>query len=292
MAVAPRLASATSPRSGLAAPAADKRFRRAHVSPARRRTWRERLPTIARVTIALAVVGALAYRAADLFLSSEAMTITRLTVSGNSRMSKGEVLALLEGVRGSNMLTVDLDGWRRRLMDSPWVADAEIRRGFPGTLAVRVLERQPLGIARINDSLYLVDQRATVIDEFGPNYAELDLPVIDGLAASAKGGLMVDEPRAALAARLLADLQRRPDLARRVSQIDVADVHDAVVILKSDSTLVRIGDERFAERIQTYVDLAPALRERVPEIDYVDLRFDERVYVKPVGAARVQKAKS
>ena len=27
--------------------------------------------------------------------------------------------------------------------------------------------------------------------------------------------------------------------------------------------------------------LAPALRERVPAIDYVDLRFDERVYVRP-----------
>jgi cell division protein FtsQ len=276
----------------VAAPAADKRFRRAHVSPARRRSWRERMPTMARISAVVAIVGFIAYRAADLFLSSDAMTITRLTVSGNTFLSKGEVLALLEGVRGSNMLTVDLDGWRRRLMDSPWVADAEIRRAFPGTLAVKVLERQPLGIARIKDSLYLVDQRATIIDEFGPHYAELDLPVIDGLASNSKDGLLVDQPRTELAARLLADIQRRPDLAKRVSQIDVTDARDAVVILKSDSTLVRVGDERFAERIQSYVDLAPALRERVPEIDYVDLRFDERVYVKPVGSARVQKVKS
>jgi hypothetical protein len=28
----------------------------------------------------------------------------------------------------------------------------------------------------------------------------------------------------------------------------------------------------------------PALKERIPEIDYVDLRYDERVYVRPQGS--------
>ena len=46
--------------------------------------------------------------------------------------------------------------------------------------------------------------------------------------------------------------------------------------------LLRVGDSNFVERVQSYLDLAPALRERVPQIDYVDLRFDERVYVRPV----------
>jgi cell division septal protein FtsQ len=45
--------------------------------------------------------------------------------------------------------------------------------------------------------------------------------------------------------------------------------------------MVRVGDDQFADRLQSYLDLAPALRERVPSIDYVDLRFGERVYVRP-----------
>jgi cell division protein FtsQ len=276
----------------VAAPTTDKRFRRAHVVPARRRSWRQRWPAIVRIAVVLAAVGFSTYKAVDLFMSSDAMTITKISVAGNSRLSKGEVLALLEGVRGRNLLTVDLDAWRQTLLDTPWVADAEIRRAFPGTVAVTVSERQPLGIARINDSLYLIDQRAVIIDEFGPRYAELDLPVIDGLGSHANGTMLIDEQRGWLAARLLADLQRRPDLARRVSQIDVNDARDAVVIMKNDSPLVRIGDDHFVDRIQSYLDLAPALRERVPDIDYVDLRFDERVYVRPLGGSRARKAKS
>jgi cell division septal protein FtsQ len=68
-----------------------------------------------------------------------------------------------------------------------------------------------------------------------------------------------------------------------VSQVDVTDARDAVVILDGDTALVRVGDDQFLERLQAYVDLVPALRERVPEIDYVDMRFDDRVYVRPQG---------
>jgi cell division septal protein FtsQ len=61
----------------------------------------------------------------------------------------------------------------------------------------------------------------------------------------------------------------------------VTDPRDAVLILKNDTALVRIGDDQFAERLQSYLDLGAALREKVPQIDYVDLRFGERVYVRP-----------
>ena len=110
-------------------------------------------------------------------------------------------------------------------------------------------------------------------------------------SGSRKDGSLIDEGRAALAMNLIAALQQRPDLAKRVSQIDVNDLHDAVLILKDDTALVRLGEERFAERLQSYLDLMPALRERVPDIDYVDLRFDERVYVRPQGSGlRAQAA--
>jgi cell division protein FtsQ len=267
----------------VAAPA-DKRFRRAHVSPARKTTLRGGWRRLVRIAVVCALLVGVAYVLTVNVLSAESLTISKISVSGNARMSRGEVVALLEGLRGANMVTADLESWRTKLLHSPWVADAAIRRVFPGTLAVAIRERHPLGIARINDSLYLVDERGTVIDEYGPNYSELDLPIIDGLAAhGAADGMLVDETRAGLAGRLLAELTRRPDLARRVSQIDVSDSRDAVVILKNDTVLVRVGEDHFVDRLQAYIDLAPALRDRIPDIDYVDLRFDERVYVRPQG---------
>jgi cell division protein FtsQ len=263
---------------------ADKRFRHAQVKPPRRRrTWTAQGGRIARVALALATAIYAGYHGGLLLLSAEALRITRITVDGNVRMSKGEVVALLDGLRGQSMVTVDLGVWRHKLLASPWVADAAMRRVLPGTIAVSIVEREPMGIARLRGDLYLVDQEGTIVDQFGPNYAELDLPIIDGLASVPQdGGPLIDESRAALAARLLVTLHTRPDLAKHVSQVDVSDARDAVVVLKDDTALVRLGDDAFVERLQSYLDLAPTLRERVDGIDYVDLRFDERVYVKPV----------
>lgn len=224
------------------------------------------------------------YQAVALVMSAEALTVTRITVSGNARLSRGEVLALLDGLAGRNMLLVSLDEWRQKVLSSPWVEDATLRRVLPGTVDIVIVERQPMGIGRIEGRLYLLDERGGIIDEFGPNHAEFDLPLIDGLALpdrATDADSAVNERRAALAARLLSSLQGRPELAARISQIDVSDPRDAVVILKDDTTLIRVGDDQFAERLQSYLDLGSALREQVPEIDYVDLRFGERIYVRP-----------
>jgi hypothetical protein len=92
--------------------------------------------------------------------------------------------------------------------------------------------------------------------------------------------------RAALAGRVLADLQRHPDLAKKVSVVDVSHANDAVVALKDDDVLIHTGDADFADRVQSYLDLAPRLHEDVPRIDSVDLRFGDNVFVKPQGTGK------
>lgn len=268
----------------VAAPA-DRRFRRAHVKPGPRRgLLRTRTFRVLRTTLVGLSVAYAGYRASTLLAHAHLLQIGRITVRGNQRLSNGEILALLDGLRGQNIVTANLADWRDRLMTSPWVGHASLRRVLPSTVEVVVSERQPMGIGRLGRDLYLVDAEGTIIDEYGPNYSEFDLPVIDGLEGQPQdGGPLIDGDRAALAAHLLAAVSSRRDLARRISQIDVSNTRDAVVVLEGETALIRLGDAQFLERLQSYVDLAPALHERIPEIEYVDLRFDDRVYVRPVN---------
>ena len=273
--------------SPVAAPA-DKRFRRAHVKPARRRHRWQRFVKPAAQYAAIAVLLAYGvYRASAVAAHAHVLQVNRIIVHGNERMSTGEILAVLNGLRGESVVWTNLDAWRNRLIASPWVRDAALRRSLPSTVEVVVSERQPVGVGRVNGGMYLVDERGVIIDEYGPQYADLDLPIIDGLSArSAESGLMTDEPRAELAARVIAALHGRADVAKRLSQVDVTDVHNASVILDGDAAVIHLGEDQFLPRLQSYLELASALRERVAEIDYVDLRFDDRIYVKPVNARR------
>jgi hypothetical protein len=131
-----------------------------------------------------------------------------------------------------------------------------------------------------------------IIDEFGPQYHDFDLPVVDGLIQTPPGKPpATDAAGVQVTGRLLGDLLTAPDLRHRVSQIDVSSPHDVVVLLDTDTTLVHLGDAKFADRLRTFIDLAPALRERLADIDAVDMRFDERVYVRSRGRTIETKKK-
>jgi cell division septal protein FtsQ len=270
----------------VAAPA-DKRFRRAHVRPPRRRHSWARALGVVRSVAAFTLFAAGGYLLQQQVAHAGALHVDRIAVRGNQRLSTGEVLVLLEGLRGQHLLALDLERWQRRVMSSPWVGHASLRRVLPSTVEVTLSEREPMAIGRLAADLYLIDADGHVIDEYGPEYAQFDLPIIDGLSASPdRGGGAVDEARAELANRLLTSVGQRPAVLRRLSQIDVSNVRDAVVLLENDTTLVHVGDDQFLERLQSYLDLSSALHDRFTHMEYADVRFDNHIYVRPAAAAR------
>lgn len=268
--------------SAVAAPS-DRRFRRAHVKPSRKRgRWQAIVKPLAGYAALIALVGYATYRLSVVAAGAHMLRVDAIVIHGNERLSNGDVLAILSGLRGENLVSTDLDRWRRRLMTSPWVSDAALRRSLPSTIDVAIRERQPIGVGRIAGEMYLVDERGVIIDQYGPQYADLDLPIIDGLGAAPHDApTLTDDARADLAARVIAAVKSNAKLAARLSQVDVSDLHNASVILTGDPTMIQLGEDQFAQRLQGYLDVAPALHQRVADIDYVDLRFGDRIYVRP-----------
>ena len=270
------------PAAGIAAPA-DRRFRRSDVRPTRRRIGQTIALLVKWGLPVVAVVGAAAW-AAHVVMNSRLLVVQHVSVRGNVRLSAGEIESLLDGIRGENIFHVDFERYRRRVMDSPWVATVTLGRVLPSTIEVRVSERVPMAVARLGQQLYLLDDTGVIIDEYGAAYRDLDLPIVDGLLTAANStGPLSDAARVRLTDVFLASLGTRTDLRQRVSQLDVSNAHDAVVMFDDDPAWLHLGEEQFAERLNTYLELIPTLRERFRDIDYVDLRFDERVFVHARG---------
>jgi len=266
----------------------ERNFRRARVKPGRRKRHAPKISlTVVRRVLSVLLLVFGVYQTVTLAFTTPLLRIDTIAVRGNVRLSSGEVQALVDDLRGTSILRADLDAFRDRLIESPWVGDVALRRVLPSTIEVLVSERRPVGLCRLGQELYLVDETGVIIDQFGPQYAEFDLPIIDGLLsppgsrAASQGS--IDPERAALASRVIAAIGRNQAIAARLSQVDVTDARDAVVLLDDDPALLRIGEDRFLERVQAYLELSSTLKDRVAEIDYVDLRFDGHVYVRPAG---------
>jgi cell division septal protein FtsQ len=268
--------------SPVAAPS-DRRFRRAHVKPARRRQWRRLTAAIVKCAVLLGVAAYAVHWGAGILTHARALQVDRIVVRGNRRVPDMVIVSALQKMRGQSLVWTDLGVWRTLLLETPWVRDAAFRRTLPSTVEVTIAEREPIGLGRVKGRLYLVDEKGVLIDEYGPEYADFDLPIVDGLDGADVA------PRAELAARVIGSIRRNPEIAKRLSQVDVSDVHNASVIVAGDPAVLFLGEERFLQRLESYLEVAPALRERVDDIDGVDLRFENRVYVRPVKAARAAK---
>ena len=214
--------------------------------------------------------------AADRMERAAGLTISRVVVTGRDRSDRTAILAALGAQRGASILSFDCAAARERLMQMPWVADARVRRVFPGDIEVDLDERLPFAVWQNDGRLMLVDKTGYPIV---PVSAE-DLtvyPHVVGVGAAEH------------AEALLTELKAFPDIAARLR------------------AAVRVGDRRWDLKLENGMaielpadDVATALRE-VTRLDRdmgvlssdllaIDMRFKDRWILKAPPGAEGHKA--
>lgn len=133
----------------------------------------------------------LAYDAVTQSSYFEARTIT---VQGNQRFSKETILKQAGLKLHENILAVNLNTLRYRLMAHPWIAAAEVERELPDAIHIRVKERVPIAIVDLNQPVRLASEsvsgRLFYLDEDGEIFKPVEssdkvrAPVVTGLSLS------------------------------------------------------------------------------------------------------------
>lgn len=221
-----------------------------------------------------ALVGS--YLATERFAIPNRFQVSQIEVKGNNFLSEGEVREMLGPAMGGNLLSANLEALRLNLAASPWVGGAVVRRQLPGTLQVDITERFPIALAE-TEQLYVMDASGELIDLLGPRTAGFDLPIIRGLAGVSAE---VRRDRARRASALLDDLG---DLSSEVSEISLDRSGDLLVVLRGDSSVLKLAEPPYRKRVLSFLALRQKLKERCPDAEYFDLRFKDRIYAKPAS---------
>lgn len=205
------------------------------------------------------------------------LEIDRIFVEGNERLSEGEILELIEVHGATNILTLDLDETKRKLLRSAWVRDVELKRMLPATLTLQIVERTPVAVAALSE-LYLLAEDGTILDQLPPFYDMENLVLVRGLRDE-DGGVSAD--RAALAGRMAEALIADERLALLVSELDVTEGADSTTLRLRESPLALLVSERtMVSRLSEVVPLLAGIAERLPRVQVLDLRFQNGVYVR------------
>ncbi len=192
---------------------------------------------------------------------------------GGVEVPEATVAAVAGVDRGSPLVAVDPTDAAGRLEQLPWVAEAEVRRRWPGTVEITLRERQAVAqVAYPDRGWALVAGDGVVVEERDTRTAEV--PVVEGVAPGADPGeAVVDE--AGVAVRVAAALPEA--LAERVAEVELSAGAEVRLVLESGA-VVRVGDAAD--------ELGPKLTALVALADEVDLGavevIDVRVPTAPV----------
>jgi cell division septal protein FtsQ len=124
------------------------------------------------------------------FIYSEDVHFTHV-----ERLSVSQLYAI-SGVEGWNIFWLQPDEVRERLVEHPFIADAEVQLSLPGRVSIDVTEEEPVALWVTNNGTYWLAQNGAALPvETELTEAGLKLPrIVDSLqdARALGGGLAVD----------------------------------------------------------------------------------------------------
>jgi cell division protein FtsQ len=109
--------------------------------------------------------------------------IQNVRITGQSETSEVDVLERLDLGRFPSIVTFDVEAARERIRTLPWVADATIRKLFPDTVEIAIVERTPYAIWQRGTTMSLIDKDGALIaNTVSDRYAGLPRVAGDGAA--------------------------------------------------------------------------------------------------------------
>lgn len=192
--------------------------------------------------------------------------------------SEGQIAAVFSRDFGRSIYLCPIAERRRRLLAIDWVKDASVFRIWPNRLIVRIAERSPIAFVQIkrgNSMSYgLVDADGVLLD---PKQAvKLNLPVLAGVPASDSR-----EKRGERVKRFLTLQKDLGPMMDKISEVDVSDIENLKATQEIDGRAVTLllGNQKFHDRMQAFLDNFEEIRSRLPDAALLDLRLKDRITV-------------
>lgn len=131
--------------------------------------------------------------------------VAHVNVQGNERTPSEAVTAALAIREGESIFATDPARARAQLVQLPWVAEAEVRRQFPDTISVAIVEKRPFALWKNGNDMAVVERAGGVITRDGLDEFT-GLPLIIGTGAPNAAAPLLDTVMAsrAVSARLKA----------------------------------------------------------------------------------------
>jgi len=202
------------------------------ISRRRKAVARSKRKRVARTVVALLITGGAVWAA----FWSPLLDVRRVQVAGVHHSDPDDVRAAASLGSDDNLLLVSTGAIARAVEELPWVRDADVHRRLPGTVRIKITERDPALVLTVPSGTWTLDADGRVLAE---GTAATGLPSLSGTTVGgiAPGDqLETDEVAAAL--KVWRSLPR--SITATVESV-LAPSAQRISLVLTDATIVRYG---------------------------------------------------
>lgn len=203
------------------------------------------------------------YNLKEWLTDEKSVPLSALILTGDStHVQIDDIRNVLNKQEGQlNFFTVHIDEIQEELEDIPWVYSVSIRKRWPETLKIHIVEQ----------SIVAVWNDTALLNRFGE--------IIDASPASAKQEYVELHGSDKQASDVLSTYLELEQLLK-VNQFDIvsltSDRRQATSLKLQNGIVLRLGKEQKLDRVQSFLAVYPLIGKKydVSKIDYIDLRYD------------------
>lgn len=209
----------------------------------------------------LSLIGALTYggfAVNDWLKDEQRMPVQVINFSGDfSHVNVGRLERLVRQSQPGSFFELDVNEVFTLIEAQPWIYRASVRKQWPNTLKIYLVEQQP--VAQWNNDMLLNPYG----DTFEASAPEMLLPKLFGPGGSEKTAL---EGYNAMKSLLATS-------SMGIAELSLSERFAWQVQLKNGIEL-NLGRQKFIDRLQRFIDVFPLLTKNEKPVKYVDLRYD------------------
>jgi len=205
-------------------------------------------------------------------LTASLFTIKHILISGNHYMTEDDIKKALV-VNGESLLRLSFDELERRAGNVHWIRKVSFRKEFPNTLLMRVEEATPKALLRINSHLFIIDSNGRILEEIQDKDTYFLPVIVEVDPKKDRGGI--------LEALKLIDAMTEQNILPNKGAIEIM-LTSYGIDMNIDGEFVKVGYGGYKDKINKWKELEPEIRKKNIDVEYVDLRFKNKVIIKPV----------
>ena len=211
-------------------------------------------------------------------MRSSYFSVQTVEASSSSRDFAFKDPSLMGSLLGRNIFQVDLSDLQEEVSQKhPELLSAFVSREFPNRIRIRVTPRLP--VAQIQSGNGFLVDRDGVILPYSPSPNGKELPLIVGIPERlepSRVGYVLHSKALNEALMFVDNLQSLPEMLRYVRAIDVSDPNN-LSFRTPEGLEVKVGRGDYQEKLKLFDRTRVSLGDRITDVKYIDLRFDEVV---------------